>query len=679
MNLDRIRNVGIVAHIDAGKTTVTERILFYCGVEHRMGEVHDGTTVMDWMEEERERGITITAAATVCPWQGNEIRILDTPGHVDFTAEVARSLRVLDGAVVLLDAVAGVQAQTETVMRQADNFRIPRMVFVNKMDRQGADFQMAIESIRNRLGSLPLPVQMPAGEGSGFEGIVDLVGMRYFTWSEEDLGAQAREGPIPDALVSKATEARLALCADVAEVGEDLTDAYLENENLGAEELMEGIRRGTLEGRFVPVLCGAALRNQGIQPLLDGIVAWLPSPGDRPPVEAVPASGEGDPIPLPPEPGGPLAALVFKIFHEPHGALFYARVYSGTLKASSKVLLSRTGRMERINQLYCMHANDRESIDSAGPGDIVAIPGLKEARTGDTLCGEEAFHLEPVEFPEPVIQRTVEPYDPSEREKLEEAVATLAREDPTLRVTVDEENGQIILSGMGELHLEVAVHRLERDFRARARVGRPRVAFRETLASTAEREGVAECPMDGGGRQRVVAKVALEPGSEGSLELNSGGISAELRPLFEEGDWGGIAGDLGFPVVDVRATLRSLEHSPSDAPLPPALAMGAVHQAISRGLQGNTKVLEPVMALRVEVPEEFLSGVMADLNARGAEVQDLEVDTELRRIRARVPLGDMFSYSTQLRSLTQGRGNFALEPAGYAPVGPARLAELTGS
>lgn len=682
MALERLRNIGIVAHIDAGKTTVTERILFYTGVEHRLGSVDDGTAAMDWMTEERERGITITAATTRCPWAGHTIQIIDTPGHVDFSAEVNRSLRVLDGAVVVLCGVAGVQAQTETVLRQARRHRLPWLAFVNKMDRAGADFQATVASLRRRLGAGAVPVQIPVGAGAEFQGVVDLVRRRWLRWEPSDQGREVREEPMPSASQPAAEAARRSLCEALAEFDDCLLERYLDTGDLEAEDLAAGLRQATIAQRVVPVLCGAALRNSGIQPLLDAVVAWLPSPLDRPPVVGMDPSDPGRELAREPRPDGPFCGLVFKVFHDGHRELCYLRVYSGRLQEGDLVYNARGRRPERVQQIYRMHADRRERLQEAGPGELVALSGLKIARTGDTL-----FHrggdiaLEPIEFPEPVIQQTVEPRSLADRERLLAALRILDREDPTLRVKADEETGQAILAGMGELHLEVALHRLDRDFGVAARAGRPLVAYRETVVSTVEGRGAAERPLSEG-RQTVAAAVAVAPAPasrpEVALDPSFDRLGRAVREALVQDAPALLAagGDLGYPLALIRVDLRDLEWSPPVPPPPPELILGAASRALDQALRGRTVLLEPIMGLRVEVPEEFLSGVLADLNTRRAEVQGIEIRQDLRVVEARVPLEAMFAYSTDLRSATQGRGSFTLEPVGYAPVPEARARQV---
>tara|TARA_B100000959_G_scaffold287183_1_gene369942 strand:+ start:45204 stop:47267 length:2064 start_codon:yes stop_codon:yes gene_type:complete len=684
MDLAHLRNVGIVAHIDAGKTTVTERILFYTGVEHRMGEVHQGNTVMDWMPEERERGITIMAATTRCPWNDSVVQIIDTPGHVDFTVEVSRSLRVLDGAVVVLCGVAGVQAQTETVLRQVSENGVPWLVFVNKMDRPGADFGAALESLKERAGANPIPIQLPAGEGEEFEGVLDLLKMKRLDWNREEKGAVVQVSELSEEEANRAGIARAQLCEVVAEFSDDLLEKYLEEGELNEDEILKGLKVGVLEQKLVPALCGSALHYQGIQPLLDAIVSLLPSPLERPPVEGVSSQDETQVLTRAPEVGAPFVGLVFKLFHDPHGDLCYLRVYSGVLKEGDILFNARHKKKERAQQLWRMHADHRERLKEAGPGEIVAIPGLKHATTGDSLFHQgEAIALESIHFPEPVIRQTLEPMNLAERDKLENALFALCREDPTLKLVTDQETGQLTLAGMGELHLEVARHRLERDFRVSSRAGNPIVAYRETLVTSKGGSGTIERPLEEG-RQVVQVKVSLHPtpGQRSKVLFAKDVASIDTPPVrnFREGcdELLQSGGDLGFPLAEVEARISEIQWSPETEPISREILVAAASQAMEGALQGNTTLLEPVMTVRVEVPEEFLSGVLGDLSARRAEVGNLEVGHEQRVIFAIAPLQAMFSYSTDLRSLTQGRGAFSMAPHGYAIVPPEKVRQILG-
>ncbi len=685
MDLARLRNFGIVAHIDAGKTTVSERILFYTGVERRMGEVHDGNTALDWMEEERERGITITAATTQCPWRDHVLQLIDTPGHVDFSAEVNRSLRVLDGAVVVLCAVAGVQAQTETVLRQAARYELPWLSFVNKMDRPGADFESAVRSLRERLQAPVVPVQIPAGSGPGFEGVVDLIEERLLRFSPEDEGRTVSSEPIPEALREAAERARTTLCEAMAETREDLLDLYLEHGRLEAEVLRPALREAVRDHRLVPALCGAALRNVGIQPLLDGIVDWLPSPLDRRSIRGHDPSDPSRVLERAPDPAGPVCLLVFKLQHDRHGDLCFCRIYSGTLREGDQLHNARHDKVERVQQIWQMHADEHRRVTEAGPGAIVVLPGLKHVETGDTLFSRGApIALQPMEFPAPVIRQTVEPRSLADRDRLLEALHILDREDPTLHVSFDEDSGQAMLSGMGELHLEVALHRLERDFRIQARTGRPLVAYRETLAEPAEAEGRAERPQ-GEGRSFVRLRIRAEPAGEGQAEVTaSPEAAAVLGPAVLEGLQREApallqgSGSLGYPLQGLRVRILEVESGPGGDSPPLELVLGALSRALEQALEGRSLLLEPIMALHVEVPEDHLSGVLADLNSRGAEMRELVARGDRRLISASAPLDALFAWSTQLRSLTQGRGTFTMEPEGYAPVPESRRSALLG-
>ena len=668
MEPSRLRNIGIVAHIDAGKTTVTERILHYTGVEHVMGEVHDGTATMDWMEEERERGITITAAITACPWRDHLVQIVDTPGHVDFTAEVARALRVLDGAVVVLDAVAGVQAQTETVIRQVVARDVPFLAFMNKMDRPGADFEAAVASLERKLRVRALPVQLPDGAGAEFGAVLDLVGRRRLVWDAASSGREwcAEE---PDAAAAERIAiARAALCSAVAELDEAWTDRFLEDDDLPDDVLREGLRRAVLAGAFVPVLCGAALRNIGIQPLLDAVVDWLPSPLDRPPVRGEdPATGEVRE--RAPDSTAPVAALAFKVGHEAHGDLVYLRVYSGTLRDGDALEVVRTGRKEKLHPLYRMHADRREKVSEAGPGALLAVPGLKRVGTGDTLCTPgTALRLEPTHFPAPVIRRTVEVRDSGDRDKLALALAALDREDPTLEIQEDEDTGGWLLAGMGELHLEVAMHRLERDFRLQVRGGQPRVKLRETIAAAAEAEGALEIPGDA--PVRVAVRLQVVPSESVDPELRLAPslpeVPAHVLREFRDPDWAATwSGAEGYPLAHLCATV--LGWSWEGVPAPDAGQLqGAVHMALQKALDGGSQLLEPIMDLQVEVPEEHLSAVLADLQQRRAEIVEVGGDDANRVVEARAPLQRLLAYSTGLRSQTQGKGTFTMQARGFA-------------
>lgn len=666
MNAARLRNIGIVAHIDAGKTTVTERILHYTGVEHVMGEVHDGTATMDWMEEERERGITISAAVTSCPWREHLVQIIDTPGHVDFTAEVARAMRVLDGAVVVLDAVAGVQAQTETVVRQARSAKVPFLGFINKMDRPGADFGLALASLREKIHPQAIPVQLPAGAGDEFCGVLDLISGKRLKW---DPATEGREWSVhePDAEQAAAiAAARAELCSLVAELDEAWTDLYLEADDLPTEILHEGLRRGTCAGLLMPVLCGSALRNTGIQPLLDAVVDWLPSPLDRPSVRGEhPETGRAEE--RAPDPKGPVSALAFKVGHEAHGDLVFIRVYSGTLRDGDTLIDARTGHKEKLHPLLRMHAERREKLSEAGPGTLLAVPGLKRVSTGDTLCTPgKLLALEPMRFPAPVIRCTVEARDSIDREKLEFALAALDREDPTLVVRADEDTGGWLLAGMGELHLEVAMHRLERDFKLAVRGGTPRVRLRESLRAPAEGAGALEIP--GPEPLRVSARVRVLPQEEvdPSLAFAPGlrEIPSDALRTLQDPSWAASwSGPNGYPLAQARVVVEAWDWEGGRNPAPEQL-QGAVNIAIQEAMAVDSQILEPEMDLIVEVPEEHLSAVLADLQRRRAEILSVGSEEMLRRVEARAPLERLLAYSTGLRSQTQGKGTFSMSARG---------------
>lgn len=672
--LERVRNIGIIAHIDAGKTTTTERILFYTGRTHRMGTVDEGTTVTDWMVQERERGITITAAAVTCFWRDHQINIIDTPGHIDFTAEVQRSLRVLDGAVVVFDGVAGVEPQSETVWRQARSFGVPLIAFINKMDKLGADFAHATGTIRERLGANPVTVQWPIGRESSFRGVVDLLERHAVTWVDE-LGKDPVIEPIPPELADEVQELREQVLEQIVETDDDLMARYLEGEEIPAADLRRALRRATIAGTLVPVLCGSALRNKGVQPLLDAIVDYLPSPLDIPPVEGEnPRTGEVETRPA--DVNAPLAALAFKVASDPYvGRLVYVRVYSGKLKVGSSVYNPGKGQTERIGKLLRMFARDREEIPELTAGDIGGVVGLKATFTGDTLCPPTApIILEPIVFPEPVVFVAIEPKTAADQEQLHQALRRLAEEDPTFVVRTDENTGQTILAGMGELHLEILVDRLVREFRVEGRVGRPRVAYRETVTARAEAEAVFDRPISGN-PQYARVRLAVEPlSSGGGFRFQDPSRGKLLPPPFvkavEEGcreamESGVLA---GYPLVDVQVTLLD---GAWDAEISTELAFKvAGSMAFKRAVEEAKPVLlEPVMRTEVVVPEASLGEVIGDLNSRGATIEGMEQRPGgVRAVRAMVPLARMFGYATDVRSLTQGRGTFTMEFHHYAPV-----------
>jgi elongation factor G len=680
--LEKYRNIGIIAHIDAGKTTTTERIMFYTGKTHRIGSVDEGTTVTDWMVQERERGITIVSAAVSAEWKGYQINLIDTPGHIDFTAEVQRSLRVLDGGVVVFDAVQGVEPQSETVWRQADRYGVPRICFVNKMDRVGASYQRTIETIKDRLGANPIPMQLPIGSEASFRGVIDLLEQKAIIW-EDDLGKEPKYVEIPEELKAEAEEARAHLVEKIAELDDDLTLKYLEGEEITVPELKAALRRGVISNRAAPVFCGSSLRNKGVQVLLDGVVDYLPSPLDVPPVVAMDVDQE-EQIELPADDSAPLSALVFKIVTDPYvGRLAYFRVYSGVLSQGQMVTNTSKGRKERIGRLIRMHADRREDITEVRAGDIGAVLGLKETFTGDTLCDTKKILLESISFPEPVISIAIEPKSTNDQEKMSEALRKLAEEDPTFRVRSDENTGQTIISGMGELHLDILVDRLLREFRVQANVGRPRVAYRESITRPVPKVDVKYAKQTGGRGQYGHVVISLEPGERGSgivfeNKIVGGAIPKEYIPAVEKGileaaDSGVLA---GYPVVDTKVTLIDGSFHEVDSSEMAFKVAGSM--AFKEGVQkGSPVLLEPIMKVEVVVPDEFLGDVIGQLNSRRGSIQGLEVRPgNAQAIRAFVPLGEMFGYATDLRSATQGRGVSSMEFDHYAPVAQSVAQEI---
>ncbi len=663
--LEKQRNIGIMAHIDAGKTTTTERILYYTGVNYKIGEVHEGTATMDWMEQERERGITITSATTQCFWNGYRINIIDTPGHVDFTIEVERSLKVLDGACAVFCAVGGVEPQSETVWRQADKYRVPRIAFVNKMDRVGADFYNVIKMMVDRLGAKPLPIQIPIGVEDKFVGVVDLVKMKAVVWEGDQLGAKYEYRDIPAEYMEKAEEYRTQLVERVCEIDEELMNKYFEGEEITEQELKTAIRKGTIEIQFTPVICGTAFKNKGVQLLLDAVVDYLPSPLDIPPVKGTDLNGNE--VLRHTSDDEPFAALAFKIMTDPYmGQLTYFRVYSGWLEAGSYVLNSTKGKKERIGRLLKMHANKREEIKEIYAGDICATVGLKYTITGDTLCDENnPVILESMEFPEPVISVAIEPKTKGDQDKLSMALNKLAQEDPSFRVKVDEETGQTIISGMGELHLEIIVDRLMREFKVEANVGNPQVAYRETIKKKSSYE--SKYIKQSGGRGQyghVVLEVEPQEPGTGFKFINKivgGVIPKEYIPAVEKGiveamDTGVLA---GYPVVDVAVTLLDGSYHEVDS------SEMAFKIAASIGFKEACKkaspvLLEPIMKVEVVVPDEYMGDVMGDLNSRRGRIEGMEARGNAQVIRCNVPLKEMFGYATSLRSLTQGRATYTM-------------------
>ena len=670
--MEHIRNIGFIAHIDAGKTTVTERVLFFAGRTHRLGNVDDGNTVMDWMPQERERGITITAAATACEWGGYDVNIIDTPGHVDFTAEVERSLRVLDGGVVIFDAVAGVQPQSETVWRQANKYQVPRICFVNKMDRPGADFARTVDMIRDRLSARPVPVQLPIGAESTFIGMVDLVRQRALLYGEE-VGAPT-EAPIPAELQDEADRYRDLLKERVAETDDALLEKYLEGEEFSEEELVAALRKATLSNTLVPVLCGTALRNRGIHPLLDAVIDYLPSPQDVPSVEGIDPRSQ-EPIVRNADPSESLAALAFKVAADPYiGRLVFVRVYSGQLKAGSYVYNASKETDERIARLVLMHANHREDVPVLNAGQIGAIVGLKNTFTGETICdGSSPVVLEPPSFPAPVISVSVEPRTQADQERLDESLRKLSDEDPTFVVRYDKESGQTIISGMGELHLDVLVDRLRREFNVQAQVGRPRVSYRETIREAVRVEGRFVRQTGGHGQYGHVWLV-LEPQERGTglifEDKTVGGVVPReyVNPVragaLEALDSGAIA---GYPVVDIKVSLVDGSFHPVDSSEIAFKIAGSM--AVKEGLRkGKPVLMEPYIQTEVVTPGEFLGEVLGDLSGKRARVQNIEGVGDIQTIRALVPLAEMFGYATTVRSLTQGRASHSMEFHHYEEV-----------
>ena len=684
--IERYRNIGISAHIDAGKTTTTERILFYTGVNHKIGEVHDGAATMDWMEQEQERGITITSAATTCYWKGmdlsypeHHINIIDTPGHVDFTIEVERSLRVLDGACMVYCAVGGVQPQSETVWRQAQKYRVPRLAFVNKMDRVGASFFKVYDQMKLRLKANPIPIQIPVGAEEKFQGVVDLVTMQAIYWDEATQGMKFERKDIPGELADQAKEWREKMVEAAAEANEELMNKYLESGELSAEEIKRGLRIRTLNNEIVPMLCGSAFKNKGVQAMLDAVIDYLPSPADIPPVKGQKENGEPDVRKA--EDTEPFAGLAFKIATDPYvGQLTFIRVYSGVLSSGDTVFTSVRGKKERIGRLLQMHANERKEIKEVRAGDIAAAVGMKEVTTGETICDvNKVITLEKMEFPDPVISQAVEPKTKADQEKMGVALGRLAQEDPSFRVRTDEESGQTIISGMGELHLEILVDRMKREFGVDASVGKPQVAYRETFKKALESEGKF-IKQSGGRGQYGHVWLKLEPqpigkGFEFVDAIKGGTVPREYIPAVQKGVEEALQDGVlaGYPVVDVKATLFDGSYHEVDSN-ENAFKMAAIF-AFKDGMRNATPVLlEPVMAVEVETPEEKMGDVMGDLSARRGIIQGMDDLPGGKAIKAEVPLGEMFGYSTTLRSLTQGRATYTMEFKHYAEA-PRSVAE----
>jgi len=668
--LNRCRNIGIMAHIDAGKTTATERILFYTGITHRLGEVHEGTATMDYMEQEQERGITITSAATTCTWRDVRINIIDTPGHVDFTAEVERSLRVLDGAVALFDSVSGVQPQTETVWRQGDKYKVPRICFVNKMDKNGADFEYVLETIRKRLGARPVALQIPVGAEANFKGVVDLVEMKAIIWQDETLGAEFTVEEIPANLVKKANAFRTQLIETIAETDDVLLEKFLEGETPTAEELKAGIRQATIDLKVFPVICGSAFKNKGIQTLLDAVIDYLPSPIDKPPVEGIDPRNHSRIEHRKCDDNEPFSALAFKLINDPFGKLSFIRVYSGTLKTGDTVLNPRTGRTERVGRLVKMHANKREDVTEILAGDICACVGLKDIKTGDTLCApHHPIALGAITFPDPVISVAIEPKTKADQEKMGIALSKLAEEDPTFKVRTDEDSGQTIISGMGELHLEIIVDRMKREHKVEANVGEPKVAFRETIRKVAEAEG-SYVHQTGGSGAFGVCKLRVEPnpakGYEFVNEIKGGAIPKEFIKPVDQGVRGALELGIlaGYPIVDVKVTLFDGRYHEVDSNEMAFKFAGSI--AFKEAARKASPVLlEPVMAVEVTVPDEFLGVIIGDINARRGRIEHLDHAGGSQVVKAMVPLKEMFGYVNDIRSSTQGRASYSMQFARY--------------
>lgn len=681
--LEKYRNIGIIAHIDAGKTTTTERIMFYTGLTHRIGSVDDGNTVTDWMVQERERGITIVSAAVSAEWKGYQVNIIDTPGHIDFTAEVQRSLRVLDGGVVVFDAVQGVEPQSETVWRQADRYGVPRICFVNKMDRVGASYDRTIETIIDRLGANPIPMQVPIGFEATFKGAVDLLTMKAIVW-EDDLGKEPKITDIPDDLKAQAEEARAKMVEKIAELDDELTMKFLEAQDISIDELKAALRKGVIGNKATPVFCGSSLKNKGVQAMLDAVVDYLPSPAD---ITSISASEPGNPentFELPTQDDAPLSALVFKIVTDPYvGRLAYIRVYSGVLSQGQTVQNSTKGKKERIGRLLRMHADRREDITEIRAGDIGAVLGFKESFTGDTLCDTKSLVLESISFPEPVISIAIEPKSSADQEKMGEALRKLAEEDPTFRVNSDDTTGQTVIRGMGELHLDIIVDRLLREFKVQANVGTPRVAYRESITKPVKEVNYKYAKQSGGKGQYGHVVFSLEPGDRGSgivfeNKIVGGSIPKEyISPIekgFREAAESGVLA--GYPVVDLKITLFDgsyHEVDSSEMAFKLAASIG-----FKEGVQkANAILLEPMMKVEVVVPEEYLGDVMGQINGRRGLIQGMDVRPgNAQSIRAMVPLAEMFGYATQLRSGTQGRGVFSMEFDHYAPVAQSVAEEI---
>ena len=679
--LEKYRNIGIMAHIDAGKTTTTERILYYTGKSHKIGEVHDGAAIMDWMEQEQERGITITSAATTCFWNDHRINIIDTPGHVDFTIEVERSLKVLDGAIAVFDGVAGVEPQSETVWRQADKYNVPRMCFVNKLDRTGANFFMTVDMISERLGSYPLVLQLPIGLESNLKGVVDLVSNKAIIWQDESLGAKFDIVDIPEELIKQSKEYREKLVEKVVEEDDQIMETYLEGKVPSVEDIKKCIRLGTIKGNFVPVLTGSAFKNKGVQPLLDAVIDYMPSPIDVDNIKGVDVKDRSIELSRKCDDNEPFSALAFKIMTDPFvGSLTFARVYSGTVSTKDSVLNSTSGKKESIGRMLLMHANNREEIKEANAGDIVALVGLKDVTTGETLCDPlKPIILEKMDFPNPVIEVAVEPKTKVDHEKMGIALGRLAQEDPSFRVTNDEESGQTIIKGMGELHLEILVDRMKREFKVEANVGAPQVAYRETISKSTDVD-YSHKKQSGGAGQFARVKISFDPGEPGSgyefiNKIKGGNIPTDYIPGVKKGliaqqQSGVIA---GFPCIDFKATLNDGAYHDVDSSV---LAFEiAARAAFREGIaKANPVLLEPIMKVEVLTPEKYMGDVIGDLNSRRGQVQEMNTRGNANVVNAMVPLANMFGYVNNLRSLTQGRANYSMQFDHYEQV-PSNVAE----
>ena len=687
--IGRYRNIGIVAHVDAGKTTTTERVLFYTGISHKLGEVHDGAAVMDWMEQEQERGITITSAATTCFWSGmynqypeHRVNIIDTPGHVDFTIEVERSLRVLDGAVVVFCGTSGVEPQSETVWRQADRYQVPRIVFVNKMDRAGADFFRVVEQIRDRLGAETIPLQLAIGAEEKFEGIVDLISMQALHWTDEDLGVNTSKREIPEELLSEAQTLRERIIEAAAEASEELMDKYLEGTPLTADEIRSGIRKRCLNNEIVPALCGTAFKNKGVQPMLDAVIDYLPAPTEVKAIEGVLEDGRTA-VKRESSDDAPFSALAFKIATDPYvGTLTFFRVYSGALASGDRIVNSTRSRRQRVGRMVQMHSNSRKEISEVRAGDIAAAIGLKETTTGDTLCAEDSpVMLERMVFPDPVLHVAVEPRSLHDQDKMSVALSKLAQEDPSFRVSTDEESGQTIISGMGELHLDIIIDRMKREFNVEANIGKPQVAYRETIRSTIETEA-RHVRQTGGRGQYAHVLVRLEPlsnGDDSNYEfvdaIVGGAIPREFIPAVDKGMQEQMTSGViaGYPLINVKATLYDGSYHEVDSNEIAFKIAGST--AMREGAQrADPVLLEPVMSVEVVTPEDFLGDVVGDLNRRRGLIDALDENPAGKIVRASIPLGEMFGYATDLRSTTQGRATFTMEFDRYEEV-PDAIAE----